>query len=65
MGALVSIPCRTTDELRQMLADARVSLAELAPYNGTAPGARAIGDVLRVRDIVRRELERRGEVWSE
>lgn len=52
----------TTDaeELRARLAGNRTSLADLAPYNGTAPGASAIANVRRDCELVCRELARRG-----
>lgn len=58
---LKSIPCMTTEELHQLLAGDQKSLDELAPYNGTAPGARAISEVRRHMELVQRELTRREE----
>lgn len=61
MAALRSIPCLTTEELHALLEGDRQSLQELARYNGTAPGARAIADTRRHMELVQRELDRRAE----
>jgi hypothetical protein len=58
---LKSIPCHTDEELQQLLAGDRKSLQELAPYNGTAPGARAIASTRHHMEMVEREIARRGE----
>lgn len=54
-----SIPCMTTEELHLLLEGDRQSLVELRPYNGTAPGARAIADTRRHMELVQNELDRR------
>lgn len=59
---LKSIPCHTTEELHQLLEGDRQSLIELRPYNGTAPGARAIAETRDHMERVERELARRNIV---
>lgn len=56
MSALRSIPCHSTEELRLLLEGDRQSLAELAPF-----GAEAQASTLRHMQMVKNELERRGE----
>lgn len=50
---------RTDEELRQILAGCHDSLEELAPYNGTAPGAAAIAETRRQMELVQTEIDRR------
>ena len=53
---------RTDAELEQILAGCRDSLEELAPYNGTAPGAAAIAETRRQMELVQAEIDRRGNL---
>lgn len=58
-----SIACFTDEELVQALLGSKQSLRELAPYNGTAPGARAIAEERKYLEHLERELERRESIW--
>ena len=57
--ALRSIACYSDDELQQALADCSKSLAALQPYNGTVPGARAISETYRHRELIQAEIDYR------
>jgi hypothetical protein len=59
MGATYSLNMMTEDELRIIISDCRKSLAELAPYNGSVPGARAIGEARHRMEAAQRELDGR------
>lgn len=62
---LKSIPCHTDAELVALLEGDEKSLAELAPYNGSVPGARAISEVRRHKEMVEREIARRASSADE
>jgi hypothetical protein len=55
-----SIPAHNDQELWLLLDGDNLSLRELAPYNGTVPGARAIAECRAHRDKVQAEIDRRG-----
>ena len=58
-GTVKSIPCHTDEELALLLEGDRRSMTELAPYNGTVPGARAISQTRDHMERVEREIARR------
>jgi hypothetical protein len=58
-NSLVTYNLRTDEELAQILAGCHESLAELAPYNGTAPGAAAIAETRHQMELVQAEIDRR------
>lgn len=62
MSATYTLNMLTVAELELRIADEERSLAELAPYNGTAPGADAISKSRARRDAARAELLRRSTI---
>lgn len=59
---ITSLNLKPVQEIYRMLADERKSLKELAPYNGTAPGARAIATCREHIEVLERELARRAAI---
>jgi len=56
MSATYSLNLMTDEELQTRLSDIQKSMDELAPYNGTAPGAAAIAKLWNERDAVKHEI---------
>lgn len=59
MTALYTYNLRTDEELRQLMKGCQDSLRELAPYNGTPAGARAIAETRRQMDLIQNVINER------
>lgn len=57
---LYSLNMMTVEELQTALSDERKSLRDLAPYNGTVPGATAIAAGRNRVEAIETELRSRG-----
>lgn len=59
MAANYSLSMMTEAELKVRISDYNKTLAELAPYSGTVPVARAVFDARYNRDMAVKELQKR------